>query len=159
MTERRSSRRSWRRGFRIDRRAVELGSALVPDAYPAPALAQLGSRSQKIAREFVGGLARAGGVLERHSAGIEHDVAIVEQIEIKQRHGLGTPSERTRLRTSDPRRWGIYNHAPHAALPPNEGYARRMRSTRWVRRSRNQNASRLPLPLAGEVDALAERGV
>src|SRR5437763_14911845 len=96
MTERRSSRRSWRRGFRIDRRAVELGSALVADAYPAPALAQLGSRGQKIARQFAGGLARAGGGLGRQSARTEHDVASLEQIKRQNEHGTGTPTEPTR---------------------------------------------------------------
>src|SRR4051812_4175641 len=86
----RLSGRNGRGRFRVDRGAIELGAALVPHAYPASALAQLGSGRQEIARQLVRGFRRTGGILERQSAGVENNVAVVEQIKIEQRHSLGT---------------------------------------------------------------------
>jgi hypothetical protein len=85
-----SSSRNRGRRFRVDRGAVEFGSALVPHTYPTAAFAQLGSRGQKISRQFVSGFGGPGRILECHPAGIEHNVAIVEQVEIEKRHDLGT---------------------------------------------------------------------
>lgn len=79
-----------RRRLRINRGAVKFGSAVIPDAYPTAAAAQFGSGDQKIPRQFVGGRGGAGGVFERHSTGVEDNVAVVEQIEKVTRHSRDT---------------------------------------------------------------------
>lgn len=80
----------------INRRSADHPSAIVPDAYPACAIAQFRSRNDEMPRYFVSGLYRTGGMLEQHSSGIEDDIAIEEEIEEETRHTLVTKKYWTR---------------------------------------------------------------
>jgi hypothetical protein len=80
--------------IRIDRRPVDLGSALVPDAYPAAAIAQFGSRHAKLQRQFVSGRRGAGAALEQHSSGVQNDIEVENEIEEEASHALFTINNR-----------------------------------------------------------------
>jgi len=77
----------WRRRLAvIDRGSIDFPAAVVPDPYPARAIAQLRSLDAQVPRQFVGSRRRGGGKLEQHSAGVEDDVAVVEEIKEETRH-------------------------------------------------------------------------
>src|SRR5437660_10009461 len=82
----------WRAVFgcvRIDRGSADFISALIPDPYPAAAVAQFGPRSHKMPCHFVSGRRGAGGVFEQHSSGVQNHIVIEEEVEEKAGHSLG----------------------------------------------------------------------
>jgi hypothetical protein len=96
----------WRRirsQINVDRQAVDFVSPVIPDAYPAATIPQFGADDCKMVRHLFGSRARAGLVLEQHSAGIENDVTIEEEIKIETRH-MRRPSSRQSQRPTASRR-------------------------------------------------------
>jgi hypothetical protein len=80
---------------------VDFVSPVVPDTYPPAAVPQFGADDCKMVRHLFSGCARAGLVLEQHSARIENDITIEEEIKVEARHTLGPASLRSqRLTTS-----------------------------------------------------------
>jgi hypothetical protein len=76
-----------------DRRSVDFLSALIPHAYPAAATAHVGSRRHQMLRHRVGYRGCPGWNLEQHSAGVQNDISVEEQIEEETRHIQNTMNE------------------------------------------------------------------
>ena len=79
----RRSRRAVTGRVRIDRRAVNLQPALIPDAGPAAANGRAAPPSQQVTRHFVGNRGRTAGAHEQQPSRIEDDVVFEVQIEIE----------------------------------------------------------------------------
>jgi hypothetical protein len=73
-----------------DRRSADFLPAVVSDADPAAALAQVEPPHQQTLRDLVCSRGRTGCGLENHSAGVEDDISIEEQVEEETWHTQST---------------------------------------------------------------------